>query len=75
MVQRTRRSPSLDEVCRELNGWALEDVRDAAGNVVLRAGQQLSRFLDARADGSTLSGNWLYIGSYTDAGNLTQRRS
>jgi formate dehydrogenase major subunit len=68
-------NPSLDEVCRELNGWALEEVRDAAGSVTLRAGQQLSRFLDARADGSTLSGNWLYIGMYTDAGNLAQRRS
>jgi formate dehydrogenase major subunit len=68
-------SPSLDEVCRELNGWALQDVRDASGNVVVRAGQQLARFLDTRADGSTLSGNWLYIGMYTDAGNLTQRRS
>ena len=67
--------PSLEEVCRELNGWALEDVRDASGTVIVRAGQQLSRFLDTRADGSTMSGNWLYIGSYTDAGNLTQRRS
>ncbi len=68
-------SPSLDEVCKELNGWALQDVRDATGNVVVRAGGQLSRFLDTRADGTTLSGNWLYIGMYTDAGNLTQRRS
>jgi formate dehydrogenase major subunit len=68
-------APSLDEVCREINGWALEDVRDPAGTVVVRAGQQLSRFLDTRADGSTMSGNWLYIGMYTDAGNLTQRRS
>jgi formate dehydrogenase-N alpha subunit len=68
-------SPSLDEVCREINGWALEDVRDASGAVTMRAGQQLARFTDARADGTTLSGNWLYIGSYTDAGNLTQRRS
>jgi formate dehydrogenase-N alpha subunit len=68
-------TPSLDEVCREINGWALDDVRDADGNVVVRRGQQLSRFLDTRADGSTLSGNWLYIGSYTDAGNMTQRRS
>jgi formate dehydrogenase major subunit len=67
--------PSLDEVCKELNGWALQDVRDPAGAVSMRAGQQLARFLDARADGSTLSGNWLYIGMYTDAGNLTQRRS
>jgi len=68
-------SPSLDEVCKEINGWALEDVRDATGAVVVRAGQQLSRSVDTRADGSTMSGNWLYIGMYTDAGNLTQRRS
>ena len=67
--------PSLDEVCKEINGWALDDVKDAAGAVVVRKGQQLSRFLDTRADGSTLSGNWLYIGSYTDAGNMSQRRS
>jgi formate dehydrogenase-N alpha subunit len=68
-------NPSLDEVCKEINGWALEDARDPSGAVVLRAGQQLSRYADARADGTTLSGNWLYIGMYTDAGNLTQRRS
>ena len=68
-------NPSLEEVCKEINGWAIDDVRDPAGNVVLRAGQQLSRFLDTRADGSTLSGNWLYVGMYTEAGNLTQRRS
>jgi formate dehydrogenase major subunit len=68
-------SPSLDEVCREINGWALDDVRDASGVVAVRRGEQLSRFLDTRADGSTLSGNWLYIGSYTEEGNLTQRRS
>ncbi len=70
------RSPSLDEVAREINGWALADVRDEkTGAIALRAGQQLTKFLDARADGTTLSGNWLYIGSYTDAGNLAQRRS
>jgi formate dehydrogenase major subunit len=68
-------SPSFDEVAKEINGWALEDVRDANGTVVVRRGQQLSRFLDTRADGTTLSGNWLYIGMYTDQGNLTQRRS
>jgi formate dehydrogenase major subunit len=67
-------NPSLDEICREINGWALEDVTDAAGAVVKRKGQQLSAFLDTRADGTTLSGNWLYIGMYTDQGNMTQRR-
>jgi formate dehydrogenase major subunit len=68
-------APSLDEVCREINGWALEDVKDPTGAVVKRKGQQLSAFLETRADGTTLSGNWLYIGMYTDQGNLTQRRS
>ncbi len=68
--------PSLDEVAKEINGWAITDVQDPRTNAtILRAGQQLSRFLDTRADGSTLSGNWLYIGMYTDAGNLTQRRT
>ncbi|HEY4659418.1 MAG TPA: molybdopterin-dependent oxidoreductase, partial [Gemmatimonadaceae bacterium] len=68
--------PSLDEVAKEINGWALADLRDEkTGAVALKAGQQLARFADARADGTTLSGNWLYIGMYTDAGNLAQRRS
>jgi formate dehydrogenase major subunit len=67
--------PSLDEVCKEINGWAVQEVRNPDGSVALRQGQQLAGFLDARADGSTLSGNWLYIGMYTDEGNLTQRRS
>jgi formate dehydrogenase major subunit len=69
-------NPSLDEVAKEINGWAVAEVRDdKAGTVALRNGQQLARALDTRADGTTLSGNWLYIGMYTDAGNLTQRRS
>jgi formate dehydrogenase major subunit len=69
-------SPSFDEVAKEINGWALADVKDEkTGAVALKAGQQLSKFLDTRADGTTLSGNWLYIGMYTDAGNMAQRRS
>lgn len=68
-------SPALDEVAKEINGWATADVKDAAGAVAVRKGQQLARSADLRADGSTLSGNWLYVGMYTDAGNLTQRRS
>lgn len=70
-------SPSLTEVCKEINGWALEDLKDEKDpkTIVLKTGQQLGKFLDTRADGSTLSGNWLYIGMYTEAGNLTQRRN
>jgi len=66
--------PSMDEVCKEINGWTLADQKDDKGNVTLKAGSQLGKFLDAKADGTTLTGNWLYIGMYTEAGNLTQRR-
>jgi formate dehydrogenase major subunit len=73
----TPERPSLDEVAREINGWAITDVKDEKDPkaVAVKAGSQLAKFLDTRADGSTLSGNWLYIGMYTDAGNLTQRRN
>ncbi len=69
--------PSLEEVCKEINGWATEDIHDEKDpkKTVLNAGQQLGKFLDLRADGSTLSGNWLYVGMYTEEGNLTKRRA
>jgi len=74
--------PSLEEVAREINGWAIADMHDDRAAtvrereaVVLKAGQQVGKFLDLRADGSTLCGNWLYVGSYTEAGNLMMRRS
>jgi formate dehydrogenase major subunit len=68
-------NPSLEEVAREINGWAVAEVTDDRGAVVLGAGQQAARFLDLRADGTTLCGNWLYVGMYPDAGNLAARRS
>jgi formate dehydrogenase major subunit len=67
-------SPSLTDVAREINGWAVKDVREGTGAPV-RAGQQIARAADLRADGSTLSGNWLYAGVFTEAGNLAARRS
>jgi formate dehydrogenase major subunit len=71
----TPAKPSMEEVLREINGWAIADVKENDGTVSVKAGAQLGKFADARADGSTLCGNWLYIGCYTEAGNLTQRRS
>ncbi len=69
--------PDQTEVCREINGFAVSDVTDEKDpkTIVLKAGQQLGKFLDARANGSTCCGNWLYIGSFTEAGNMTQRRN
>ncbi len=67
-------NPSLAEVARELNGKALADVTDPATQVTIKAGQQLPGFAFLRDDGSTSSGNWLWCGSWTEAGPLMQRR-
>jgi formate dehydrogenase major subunit len=67
-------NPSLAEVAKELNGRAIQDVTDKASGQTTKAGQQLPGFAWLRDDGSTLSGNWLYCGSWTEAGALTQRR-
>jgi formate dehydrogenase major subunit len=66
--------PSLAEVAKEINGKALADVTDPATNTVIKAGQQLPGFAFLRDDGSTMCANWLYSGSWTEAGAQTQRR-
>jgi formate dehydrogenase major subunit len=67
-------SPSLLEVLRELNGKALADLEDPATKVQIKRGQQVPGFAWLKDDGTTACGNWLYSGSYTEAGNQTARR-
>jgi len=67
-------NPSLAEVAKEINGKALADLTDPKTNQTIKAGQQLPGFAWLKDDGTTLSGNWLYCGSWTEAGALTQRR-
>jgi formate dehydrogenase major subunit len=55
-------NPPLSEVARELNG------RD------LTTGQQLPGFAALKDDGSTSCGNWIWSGSWTEAGAQSQRR-
>ncbi|HEX4566559.1 MAG TPA: formate dehydrogenase-N subunit alpha [Vicinamibacterales bacterium] len=67
--------PALAEIAKEINGQALADVTDPAGSgTTLKAGQQLPGFAWLKDDGTTLSGNWLYCGSWTEAGNQMARR-
>ena len=70
-------NPDLGEVLKEINGKALVDIKDPKDpNKILKAaGQQLDGFAQLMDDGSTLCGNWLHSGVYTEAGNLTQRRN
>ena len=67
-------SPSLSEIAKEINGKAVADISDEKTNLSLKAGQQLPGFAALRDDGSTSSGNWIYCGSWTEAGPLMQRR-
>jgi formate dehydrogenase major subunit len=67
-------NPSLAEVLKEINGKTFVDAEDPATKVQLKAGQQLPGFAWLKDDGTTASGNWIYCGSYTEAGNLTARR-
>ena len=67
-------NPLLAEVAREINGKALADITDPKTNVTIKAGQQLPGFAWLKDDGTTTSGNWLYCGSWTEAGAMMQRR-
>ncbi|HYV09436.1 MAG TPA: formate dehydrogenase-N subunit alpha [Pyrinomonadaceae bacterium] len=68
-------NPSLAEVAKEINGKALADLTDPLQpGVTIKAGQQLPGFAWCRDDGTTACGNWLYSGSWTEAGAQMQRR-
>src|SRR5207245_10864966 len=70
-------NPDLSEVLKEMSGKALADIPDPKDKtkVLKTAGQQLDGFGQLQDDGSTLCGNWLHSGVYTEAGNNAQRRS
>src|SRR5258708_15760526 len=55
--------PDLDEISKEINGKDLS------------AGKQMTSFANLKDDGTTTAGDWIYTGSYPDAGNLMKRRS
>ena len=68
-------SPSFTEVAKEINGKALADLHDEKQTPTdWKTGQQLPGFAWLKDDGTTSCGNWLYCGSWPDAGSATQRR-
>lgn len=66
--------PSPEEITKEQNGYALEDLYDETGKLVRKKGELLSSFGELRADGSTASGCWIYTGSWTEDGNQMANR-
>jgi formate dehydrogenase major subunit len=66
--------PDPEEMAKEMNGRALTDLKDAKGQTLVKAGQQLDGFAQLRDDGTTMSGCWIFSGSYTEKGNQMARR-
>ena len=69
-------SPKAEELAKELNGYATEDITDPnePTKVLLQKGKQVASFAALRDDGKTASGCWIYSGCYTEAGNNMARR-
>jgi len=66
--------PDPAELAKEMNGRTLAEIKDPAGNVVLKAGQLLDGFAQLKDDGTTTSGCWIFCGSWTEKGNQMARR-
>jgi len=66
--------PSLSEIAKEVNGKALADLTDPATQQTIKSGQQLPGFAWLKDDGTTSCGNWIYCGSWTEAGPQLARR-
>jgi len=69
--------PTTDEIAKEINGSALEDLpdpTDPAKPPILKAGLLLDGFSQLRDDGKTSCGCWIYSGCYTEKGNQMARR-
>jgi formate dehydrogenase major subunit len=66
--------PALADLAMEINGKTLADLTDPATQQSLKAGQQLPGFAWLRDDGTTSCGNWIYSGSWTEAGPQLARR-
>jgi formate dehydrogenase major subunit len=66
--------PEAERVGREINGFALEDVKDATGKVLVEKGKTIPGFatIATAADPGTIAcGNWLYAGYFHPADDGT----
>ncbi len=65
----------VHKVAKAINGYFTEDVPEhPIDKKSYKKGQQVPSFVYLLNDGRTASGNWLYCGSYTEAGNMMARR-
>lgn len=62
-------------VAKDINGYFLEDIAEHPfDKKAYKKGTLVPSFAFLLADGKTSCGNWIYAGSYTEAGNMMARR-
>ena len=68
--------PDVHLVAKEINGYFTKDVtiKEKDKTLEFKKGDQVPAFKYLADDGSTVSGCWLYCGSYTKDGNQMARR-
>lgn len=68
--------PDVHQVAKEINGYFTRDmtIQDKDKTLEFKAGDQVPMFKYLQDDGSTVSGCWIYCGSYTKDGNQMARR-
>ena len=68
--------PDVHLVAREINGYFTRDttIRDKEKSLEFKKGDQVPLFKYLQDDGATVSGCWIYCGSYTKEGNQMARR-
>ncbi|AJE02756.1 formate dehydrogenase [Geobacter pickeringii] len=72
----TGHEPDVHMVAKEINGYFTKDMTivDKDKTLEFKAGDQVPMFKYLQDDGSTVSGCWIYCGSYTKDGNQMARR-
>ena len=55
---------SVEKVAQEINGYAVAEVKDPQGNLLVNKGDILKTFGVLQADGTTACGCWIYAGYF-----------
>ncbi|MEE9140166.1 MAG: formate dehydrogenase-N subunit alpha [Alphaproteobacteria bacterium] len=61
-------------LAKDVNGYFLANAAFPEQGTKFKKGERVPGFAYLRDDGSTSCGNWLYCGSYPEAGNMAARR-
>jgi formate dehydrogenase major subunit len=61
----------IEKVAREMNGYALDDIKDPKGEILVKKGETLKGFAVLQDNGTTACGTWIYAGYFALADDGT----